>query len=346
MVGRIIDLRSDTVTRPSPGMRRAIAEAVVGDDVLGDDPTVNELEARVASLFGKDTALYVPSGSMSNTLAIVSQTKPGDEVILDRNCHIFNYEAAAASVIGGVQLHPLDGPEGFLPLDRLEAAVRPINVHHPHTSIITAENTHNRGGGRIYPFEQLEEISRFARDRELRFHLDGARLANASVATGIPFDQYAALAHSITFCFSKGLGAPVGSVLVSDADTIRRARFWRKRLGGGMRQAGILAAACLYALDHNIERLGEDHEKAKRIGALVGADTRFRLRAPVETNIVIFEATEPSFDIGAFGHELEAEGVLALTFGGRFMRMVTHLDITYEDMELLDKILSRVLSSR
>ena len=185
MADRIIDLRSDTVTRPSPGMRRAIAEAVVGDDVLGDDPTVNLLEERMAKLCNKEASLYVPSGTMSNTLAILSQTKPGDEVILDRNCHIFNYEAASAAAIGGVQLHPLDSPEGFLPLDRLEEAVRPINVHHPHTSFVTAENTHNRGGGRIYPFEQLEEISRFARERELRFHIDGARLANASVATGI-----------------------------------------------------------------------------------------------------------------------------------------------------------------
>lgn len=343
MAGTFIDLRSDTVTRPSPGMRRAMAEAVVGDDVLGDDPTVNDLEKRVAKLFGKESALYVPSGTMSNTLAIVSQSRPGDEVILDRNCHIFNYEAAAASAVGGVQLHPLDGPEGFLPLDRLDAAVRPVNVHHPRTSIVAAENTHNRGSGRIYPFEQLEQISRFARDHELRFHLDGARLANASAATGISFDRYAALAHSITFCFSKGLGAPVGSILVSDADTIGRARFWRKRLGGGMRQAGILAAACLYALDHNVERLGEDHEKAKRIGEMLGADPRFKLRAPVETNIVIFEAAGSSLDIEAFRRDIEAEGVLALTFGGRFMRMVTHLDITSDDMEHLETILSRVL---
>ncbi len=345
MAGTIIDLRSDTVTRPSAGMRRAIAEAVVGDDVLGDDPTVNELEERVARLFAKEAALYVPSGTMSNVLAIISQSQPGDEVILDRNCHIFNYEAASASAIGGVQLHPLDGPEGFLPLDRLEAAVRPINVHHPRTSIVAAENTHNRGGGRVYPFEQLEEISHFARDCKLRFHLDGARLANASVATGISFVRYAALADSITFCFSKGLGAPVGSALVSDAETIGRARFWRKRLGGGMRQAGVLAAACLYALDNNTERLVEDHEKAKRIGAMFEADPRFRLRAPIETNIVIFEGIEPSFEVEAFRSELEAEGVLALAFGGRFMRMVTHLDITREDMEHLETILSRILGS-
>jgi threonine aldolase len=345
VAGAPIDLRSDTVTRPSPGMRRAIAEAVVGDDVLGDDPTVNDLEERVARLFAKEAALYVPSGTMSNVLAIISQSQPGDEVILDRNCHIFNYEAASASALGGVQLHPLDGPEGFLPLDRLEAAVRPINVHHPRTSIIAAENTHNRGGGRVYPFEQLEEVSRFARESGLRFHLDGARLANASVATGVPFDRYGALADSITFCFSKGLGAPVGSILVSDAVTITRARFWRKRLGGGMRQAGILAAACLYALDNNIERLGEDHEKAGRIGELIEADPRFHLRAPVETNIVIFEGIDSSFDIEAFRRELEAAGVLALTFGGRFMRMVTHLDVTRADMERLDSILSRTTRS-
>ncbi len=345
VTSEIIDLRSDTVTRPSPGMRRAIADAIVGDDVLGDDPTVNLLEKRMAALLGKEAAVYVPSGTMSNTLAIVTQTRPGDEVILDRNSHIFNYEAAAASAIGGVQLHPLDGPEGFLPLDRLGDAVRPKNVHHPRTSLVVAENTHNRGGGRIYPIDQLEAIARFTRDHWLRFHIDGARLANASVATGIPLDRYAELADSVTFCFSKGLGAPVGSILVSDAETIEKGRFWRKRLGGGMRQAGILAAACLYALDHNIERLGEDHEKAKRIGSLLESDPRMKLRAPVETNIVIFESTDPSLDVEALRRDLEAEGVLALSFGGRFIRMVTHLDVDGDDMERLERIVPLVLGS-
>ncbi|MFA4949135.1 MAG: GntG family PLP-dependent aldolase, partial [Candidatus Krumholzibacteriia bacterium] len=206
MAESIIDLRSDTVTRPSPGMREAIANAEVGDDVFGDDPTVKRLEERMASLLGKEAAVYVPSGSMSNTLALLSQTNPGDEVILDRRCHIFNYEVGAASVLGGLQLFPMDGPAGLLPLEALPEAVRPANIHHPRTALVSIENTHNRAGGRVYPYDQIEAVSRFARERGLRFHMDGARLANASVRTGIPFERYGAPADSITFCFSKGLG--------------------------------------------------------------------------------------------------------------------------------------------
>jgi threonine aldolase len=342
MVEPIIDLRSDTVTRPTDEMRDAIATAKVGDDVLGDDPTVTQLEERMAALLGKDVALYVPSGTMANTLALVCQTEPGNEVILDRNCHIFNYEAGAASVIGGLQIYPLDGAGGLLPLDRLDAAVRARNVHHPQTALIAAENTHNRAGGRIYPYEQLEHIGRFARGRDLRFHIDGARLANASVATGIPLERYGALADSFTFCFSKGLGAPVGSILASDAATIDRGRFWRKRLGGGMRQAGILAAACLFALDHHFERLAEDHRNAARIGEIVTANPRLSLLFPVETNIVIFEMADEKEDIERLRESLEAAGVLTLTFGGR-MRMVTHLDVSAADITRFEEALGAIL---
>lgn len=340
-----IDLRSDTVTRPSPGMRDAIAGAAVGDDVLGDDPTVNRLEERVAAMFGKEAAVYVPSGTMSNTLALLTQTEPGNEVILDRNCHIFNYEAAGASAIGGLQLYPLDGERGLLPLETLPSFVRPVNIHHPQTALVAVENTHNRAGGRIYPFDQLEEVSRFAREHGLRLHMDGARLANAMVATGVPFAEYGRLADSLTFCFSKGLGAPIGSIFVSDTGTITKARFWRKRLGGGMRQAGILTAACLYALDNNIDRLAEDHAKAARIGKIVASCDGLKSTFPVETNIVIFETISPSVDIETVRLSLERRGVLALTFGGRYMRMVTHLDITDEAMTRLDRILPDVLGS-
>lgn len=344
MAERIIDLRSDTVTRPSAAMREAIARAEVGDDVLGDDPTVKLLEERMARLLGKDAAVYVPSGTMANTLAILSQTRPGDEVILDRRCHIFNYEVAGASAIGGVQLHPLDGPAGLLPLADLPAAVRPANIHHPRTALVSVENTHNRAGGRIYPIEELEAVSRFARERRLRLHLDGARLANASVKTGVSFERYGSLCDSVSMCFSKGLGAPVGSILVSDGAAIDRARVWRKRLGGGMRQAGILAAACLYALDHNIARLAEDHAKAARIGRIVEASPRVRLAFPVETNIVIFEAAGGDAEAAGIDAALRREGILALPFGGRYVRMVTHLDVTDEDMERLDRSLPRVLA--
>ena len=327
MPERIIDMRSDTVTKPSPGMREAIASAEVGDDVLGDDPTVQRLEERMAGLLGKEAALFVPSGTMANTLSLISQTVPGDEVVLDRNCHIFNYEAGGASAIGGLQLYPMEGEGGLLPLDLLPSAVRPANVHHPRTALIAVENTHNRAGGRIYPFDQLEAVSSFARERGLRLHMDGARLANASVQTGIPFERYGALADTVSFCFSKGLGAPVGSILMSDREMIERARHWRKRLGGGMRQVGILAAACLYALDNNIDRLAVDHERARRIGEIVESIPRFELVFPVDTNIVIFRLADDSDSIEELKAGLERKGVLALTFGGRFMRLVTHLDV-------------------
>jgi threonine aldolase len=340
---RFVDLRSDTVTRPSPGMREAIARAEVGDDVLGDDPTVKRLEERMAALLGKEAALFVPSGTMSNVLAVVSQTIPGDEVILDKNCHIFNYEAGGASAIAGVQLYPLGGEGGLLPLDHLPRAVRPANVHHPRTSLVTVENTHNRAGGRIYPIEQIEAISDFARERNMRLHMDGARLANASVKTGIPFERYGALADSITFCFSKGLGAPVGSILVSDSAAVARARHWRKRLGGGMRQVGILAAACLYALDNNIDRLSNDHENASRIAEVIESSPHLRLVFPVETNIVILRMKDESRDIEGLRAGLERQGVLALTFGGTFMRLVTHLDVSAEDISLVEKALRSVL---
>ncbi len=345
MPEKIIDLRSDTVTRPSPGMREAIARAEVGDDVLGDDPTVLRLEERMAALLGKEAALFVPSGTMANTLSLISQTVPGDEVILDRNCHIFNYEAGGASAIGGLQLLPMEGEGGLLPLDLLPAAVRPSNVHHPRTAVVAIENTHNRAGGRIYPFDQIEAVSAFARERGLNVHMDGARLANASVETGIPFERYGALADTVTLCFSKGLGAPVGSVMMSDRKTIERARHWRKRLGGGMRQVGILAAACLYALDNNIERLAADHEKARGIGEIVSSDPRFELVFPVETNIVIFKHTDDSGDIEKLKAELESEGVLALTFGGRFMRMVTHLDVPEDAVSRLEDVFKRIAGS-
>ena len=335
MSDRVVDLRSDTVTRPSEDMLRAMAAAEVGDDVLGDDPTVHALEERMAALLGKEAAVYVPSGTMANLIGILTQTSPGDEIILDRNCHIINYEAAGASVIGGVQLYPLDSPDGFLPEEMLEGAVRPDNIHHANTTLVTVENTQNRGGGRIYPFERLEAVSKFAASHGLRLHMDGARLANAVVATGISFEKYGSLVDSINICFSKGLGAPVGSILISDAGTIKKARDWRKRLGGGMRQAGVLAGACLFALDNNVERLVEDHTRATRIGRIMeeapGADLVF----PVDTNIVIF--TIGGADSAEFVSRLEDKGILALAIGPGRVRMVTHLDITDDDIDYFEE---------
>ena len=335
MSDRVVDLRSDTVTRPSEDMLRAMAAAEVGDDVLGDDPTVHALEERMAGLLGKEAAVYVPSGTMANLIGILTQTSPGDEIILDRNCHIINYEAGGAAVIGGVQLYPLDSPDGFLPEEMLEGAVRPDNIHHANTTLVTVENTQNRGGGRVYPFERLEAVSRFAADHGLRLHMDGARLANAVVATGISFEKYGSLVDSINICFSKGLGAPVGSILISDAGTIKKARDWRKRLGGGMRQAGVLAGACLFALDNNIERLAEDHARAARIGRIVEAVPGADLVFPVDTNIVIF--TIGDADSAEFVSRLEDKGILALAIGPGRVRMVTHLDITDNDIDYFEE---------
>lgn len=342
MRDRVVDLRSDTVTKPSVRMREAMLKADVGDDVLGDDPTVISLEGRMAALLGKEAAIYVPSGTMANLLGLLVQTIPGDEVILDGNCHIFNYEAGGAAVIGGLQLHTLHGPDGFLPLEELPGAVRPDNIHHPRTSLITVENTHNRGGGRVYPFDQLKKISVFAKENRLRLHMDGARLANAVVATGIPFEKYGHLADSINICFSKGLGAPVGSVMISDNETVEKARYWRKRLGGGMRQSGILAAACHYALDNNIERLAEDHELASRIGDIIESKPGLGLSFPVDTNIVIFRVEDETIDFEKFTRALETSGIMALTFGKRSVRMVTHLDISSEDIDYFEEVMSRI----
>jgi len=335
---RIVDLRSDTVTRPSAGMKEAMMKAPLGDDVLGDDPTVKLLEERIASLLGKEAAIYVASGTMANLLALISQTSPGDEVIMDRNCHIFNYEAAGSAVIGGLQLHPLESERGFLPVDEIPSAVRPDNIHHPRTSLICVENTHNRGGGGIYPFDEMEEVHLLAGRHGLRVHLDGARLANAVVASGIPFRRWASLADSVNICFSKGLGAPVGSALVSDSKTVKKARYWRKRLGGGWRQAGILAAACHYALDNNVERMADDHARASRVAELIEADPRFELAFPVQTNIVIFGVSDPGVDPARFASDLCDRGILCLAIGGRRIRMVTHLDVSSEDIEYFEEV--------
>ena len=340
MSDRVVDLRSDTVTRPSEGMREAIAKAAVGDDVLGDDPTVLELEARMSSLLGKEAAVYVPSGTMANLIGVLAQTSPGDEVILDRNCHIINYEAGGTAVVGGLQLYALDSPDGFLPEDRLAGAVRPDNIHHPNTTLITVENTHNRGGGRIYPIERLRAVSSFARERGLRVHMDGARLANAVVAAGVTFEEYGALADSINICFSKGLGAPVGSVLISDAETVRKARDWRKRLGGGMRQAGVIAAACIYALENNVERLAEDHARAARIGRVIEETPGMELVFPVDTNIVIFNAGEGA--AAGLAARLEKAGILTLAISPDRVRMVTHLDIGDDDIALFEETFPRI----
>lgn len=338
-MSKVVDLRSDTVTRPVPEMRRAIAEAEVGDDVFGDDPTVNALEERVAHAFGKESALFVPSGTMGNQVALASLTLPGDEVILDRESHIFNYEVAAAAALYGVQFNPLDGDRGVITCEQISPHVRAANLHCPVTRVIAVENTHNRAGGRVFPIEVLREVKALAERSSLKVHLDGARIANASVATGIPFREYGACADTVSMCFSKGLGAPVGSIVISDTETIQRARKKRKMFGGGMRQAGILAAAAIYALDHHIERLQEDHKNAARLGELIASLDGLELIHPVETNIVVFKLDGSAYTLDGFLSALKSRGILAVPFGPSIVRMVTHLDISPDDITYVEGVL-------
>jgi threonine aldolase len=343
-MARIIDLRSDTVTRPGPQMRRAIAEAVVGDDVFGDDPTMIALEERVAALLGKEASLFVPSGTMANQVALASISSPGDEVILDRQSHIFNYEVAAAAALSGLQANPLDGDRGVITAEMIEPHIRAANVHHPVTKIIAIENTHNRAGGRVYPLEEMRAIKLLAERYGLSVHLDGARLANACVATGTAFADYASCADTVSMCFSKGLGAPVGSIVASTTETIRKARRKRKMFGGGMRQAGILAAAALYALDNHIERLQIDHDNARRLGGHIEAVDGLELAYPIESNIVVFRVHPRLGTVESLLAVLKENGVLAIPFGAGLVRMVTHLDVDADDIALVGTVLRAVKS--
>jgi threonine aldolase len=321
-----VDLRSDTVTRPTPAMRRAIAEAVVGDDVIGDDPTVQELERRVAKIAGKEAAVYVPSGTMGNQLAIASQTSPGDLVMVERDSHIFFYEQGGIGVNSGCLALTLPSERGAIAPDSVHAAIEPEDEHIANARLLCLENTHNRHGGVIVPLAKLEAAAAAARAHDMAVHLDGARLWNASVASGIPIERWAAVADTLMMCFSKGLGAPVGSILAGTAPVIQRARRVRKRWGGAMRQVGILAAACLHALDHHVGRLAEDHACAKKLAAGLAGTPGVRVSTP-ETNIVFLDLEHPGLDPDAVARSLAARGVKIGVFGPRRLRAITHLDV-------------------
>jgi threonine aldolase len=325
----VIDLRSDTVTRPTPAMRKAMAKAEVGDDVFGEDPTVNILQEKIAAMLGKEAGLFMASGTMSNQVAVKTHTQPGDEVVCDKECHIFNYECGMPAAFSGVQLHPLLGKNGFFSAEEVEQAVRPSNVHHPQTRLVWLENTHNRAGGTICPVELAEAVREVVVKHGLAMHLDGARLWNASVATGVPLQTYASRFDSVSVCFSKGLGAPVGSMLVGTREFIAKARRYRKMMGGGMRQAGVLAAAALYAVEHHVQRLSEDHRNARRFaeaaaeltGVSVDLDT-------VETNIVLIRLVEAKLSAREMVQKLKERNVLMLDTGPDRLRAVFHLDVT------------------
>jgi threonine aldolase len=328
----MIDLRSDTITRPSDGMRRAMYEAEVGDDVYGEDPTVNRLQARVADRLGTEAALFVPSGTMANQICLHVLTDPGDEVILERGAHIFNYETGAAGLLSGLQLHPVDGDNGLLAPNSVEAAIRPDAVVAPRTRVVSVENTANKAGGVVYPLDRIEAIAETARAHDLRLHLDGARLWNAAAAHDTPEADYTAPFDLTWVALSKGLGAPVGSLVAGPQVLIDEARRVRKRFGGGMRQAGILAAAGLYALEHHRPHLADDHAKARRLAETIAALPAFDLDVDaVETNIIIFEVTDGT--AAEVADTLGDDGLLLTPFGPTTLRATTHRDVSMEQID-------------
>ncbi|MGY1840399.1 MULTISPECIES: threonine aldolase family protein [unclassified Modestobacter] len=329
-----VDLRSDTVTRPTAGMRRAMAEAEVGDDVYVEDPTVNALEERVADLFGHEAALFVPSGTMGNQIGLRLVCEPGQEVLGDADAHVFTYEMGAAAALFGLASRTVvtGGP---LDADQLIAQVRPKDDWHvTSTAAVAVENTHNRGGGLVQPLDELQALFGWTREHDVAVHLDGARIWNAHAASGVPLETYGRLADTASVCLSKGLGAPVGSVLVADAERIAAGRLWRKRLGGGMRQAGVLAAAGLYALDHHLQRLAEDHAHAQALAERLGVDP-----AGVPTNMVVVDDV-PAAEVAAAAR---AQGVLVGQVSGRRIRLVTHLDVDRAGVERAAKVLTQVV---
>jgi threonine aldolase len=323
-------------------MRRAMAEAEVGDDVFGDDPTVNQLQSRMAALLGKEAALFTPSGTMANQLALRCHVQPGDEVLLDRACHMVNYESGAAAALSGVQFRTFDSPDGGFGVEQLRSLQRGPQYWLPRTSLVEMENTHNGRGGEVFRLERMREVRAWADSEGLRVHLDGARLWNAHVASGVPLHEYAACAHTVCVAFSKGLGAPVGSVLAGDAETIRRAHRFRKMWGGGMRQVGILAAAALYALDHNLPKLALDHEKAQILARAVGRTRGLRMARSAETNILIIAVADPQDTPAAVVEELQRHGVLAVVWDERCIRMVTHCDVSLEEATRAGELLVQV----
>lgn len=338
-----IDLRSDTVTLPTPAMREAMAAAEVGDDMFGEDPTVAKLEARVAELLGKEAAMFAPSGTMVNQLALRAHTEPGDEVILDGNAHIYYYEGGAPAALAGVMCRCLPGVRGIFTAAELEAVLRPADQHFPPTKLVCLENTHNRGGGKIWPQELVREIGALTSERGLRLHLDGARLWNAAVASGISERELSAEFDSVAVCFSKGLGAPVGSALCGSRDFIQRARRFRKMFGGGMRQAGILAAAALHALEHHRERLAEDHANARALADGLAALPGIGLDpASVETNIVVARVTTVPAD--RLARELDEAGVRVFAMGPDTIRAVTSLAVSSAEIRNALGIFERTLS--
>jgi threonine aldolase len=323
-----------------------MAEAEVGDDVFGEDPTINALQKRVAEILGKEKAIFVPSGTMANQLSIKAHTQPGDEVILEETSHPFNFEGGAGAALSGVQFFCLKGVRGILEASQVEEAIRPIDHHFAVSRLVCLENTHNRGGGSVYPLKKIADISKLAKAKGLLVHLDGARLWNASMASGIKPKEYARWADSVSVCLSKGLGAPVGSLVAGYAEFIDRVHRFRKMFGGGMRQAGILAAAGLYALDHHLERLKEDHENAKRLALGLSEFKGVSIDPEqTETNIIIFDFVNREMTAPQVAEAMKKQGVLIHPIGKSQIRLVTHLDVSSEDIDKVLQAFKRVFRS-
>ncbi len=342
----MIDLRSDTVTKPTPAMREAMARAEVGDDIYGEDPTVNRLQEVGAALVGKRAALFVPSGTLGNQLSLRAQAEPGREVIVDGQSHIVRYEQGAAAALAGVQLHWVTGTQGIVTAEQVEAAIRPNDPYSIRTALICIENTHNAGGGTVYPLSTIQAIRAVATAHGLPMHLDGARLFNAVAASGVSAAEYAQHFETVTFCLSKGLGAPAGSLIATDdPGLMERLRRFRRMYGGAMRQSGILAAAGLYALEHHRARLREDHINAKRLAARLQQIPAVTIDPTlVETNILFFDVDSKKYSVTSFVAALKQEGVLINAVGRNTCRAVTHLDVSADDIELAADRIARLLN--
>jgi threonine aldolase len=325
-------------------MREFIARAEVADDVWGEDPTINLLQEKVAKLLGKEASLYVSSGTMSNQIAVKVHTQPGDEVLCEASCHIYNYEAGGPAVLSHVMCRPIPGKHGILDLKDFDGMIRPPNEHFVRTRLVCLENTHNRGGGKVFPLENMVRITAWAREHGLATHLDGARLMNASIATGIPAAEYAKHFDTVSICFSKGLGAPIGSALSGPAELIARARRVRKVLGGGMRQGGMAAAGALYAIEHNIERLREDHENAQVIAQAIRETDGLRLNPPdVDTNLIWFEVDPELGTANEVAAALKPHGILVGAGGPQTCRACTHLDVNRSQVERAAAVIHEVV---
>ncbi|MFF5055475.1 threonine aldolase family protein [Micromonospora sp. NPDC000663] len=339
----LVDLRSDTVTRPTAGMREAMATAEVGDDVYGEDPTVNALEAEVAALFGHEAALFAPSGSMANQIALQLLVSPGDELLCDADAHVVTYEIGAAAAYGGISSRTWPAVGADIDPETVARMIRPDGYFAVSTRAIAVEQTHNRGGGGVIPLATLRDLRAVADEARVALHCDGARIWHAHVADGVPLIEYGQLFDTVSVCLSKGLGAPVGSLVVGGAEKIGRARTIRKRMGGGMRQAGVLAAAGRYALAHHIERLADDHARAARLAEVIAPFGV--LATPARTNLVALDLTKHALDARALAAAARAEGILISVLGPRTARLVTHLGVDDADIDRAVEALPRILSA-